>query len=109
MLKIIGFIFRTFLMIFLFLYGIKIVTLSNEITMNASFWFLLFFKSVGSLIVFSSLYLLFNVFEKKVTEKSYEDWGRSLKGLIILIILLILLGETSLKGIIETLTIAFSG
>ena len=109
MFKIIGFIFRTFLMIFLFLYGIKIVTLSNEITINASFWLMLFFRSFGTLLVFSSLYLLFNIFEKKVTEKSYEDWGRSVKGLIVLLILLILLEETSLKGIVETLMIAFSG
>lgn len=69
---IIGFVFRIFVIIFLFLYGIRIIVLDNETTSNFEIWWL--FRLIGVVLVFLSLYLLFNFFAKKINRESYIKW-----------------------------------
>jgi len=69
---IIGFIFRIFVTVFLFLYGLKIVILENEVSRTFKPWWL--FKLVGVGLIFLSFYLLYNLFSKKVSKEIYLYW-----------------------------------
>lgn len=82
-----GFLFRTFTMVFLFLYGIKVVTLDNEVTRSFKVWWL--FKLMGVGIIFISLYLLFNLYSKKVSKETYINWAYGFVGALIIAYMLL--------------------
>src|SRR4030042_250783 len=66
---IIGFIFRIFVTVFLFLYGLRIVILNNEVTRTFKMMWL--FRLAGVAFIFLSLYLFFYLFSKKTNREIY--------------------------------------
>lgn len=95
---IIGFIFRIFVTVFLFLYGVRIVILNNEVTKTFKMWWL--FRLVGVTLVFLSLYLLYNFFTKKTNRDTYAYWCIGFIFALIILLASILGGNLTLLNAI---------
>lgn len=72
-----GFLFRIFVIFWLFLWGFR--GLHNWIGHS------LFIEIISATEIFLSIYLLFNLFSKKVTEQTYGNW--SVAAIIFLIVI----------------------
>lgn len=100
-----GFLFRVFIIVFLFLYGIEIITINNKTTETFRMWWLV--KLMGAFLVFLSLYLLQNTYSKKINEEVYVKWAGALLIVVIILLLSLLSGDLTIKDLIKTLSIAF--
>ncbi len=67
-----GFIFRFFVIVFLFLLGIRSIIFQTQV--NNILLTNIFLNLVGVILIFISFYLLYNSFSKKVKEEIYEKW-----------------------------------
>lgn len=92
----VGFIFRTFIIILLFLYGLRMVIVVNEITISSERLFTtLFLRLVGVGFIFLSQYLLFNSFMKKVNQDIYIKWCLGLIFTFVVLLYAIISGGSS--------------
>jgi len=105
----VGFIFRTFIIILLFLYGLRMIIVVNEITASSERLFItLLLRLAGVGFVFLSQYLLFNSFMGKINQGIYIKWCL---GFIFALVVLFctIVGGGSSNLFFDILSLAFRG
>jgi len=102
---IIGFLFRIFMMTFLFIGGIKLTILENEVTKTFEAYWL--FRIMGVVLVFVSLYLLFNIFTKKVNKEAYNKWAVGFVATIIFLFIMFLDGDFKIRWLVDLISNVF--